>query len=236
MASLIFVRMIANFRLAAGFFAVLAVLTLQANAETIFEDAFDRGGALAKSAPAPVNGPGAVWGDNAVLGGTAGLQTENGSLKIANFNEFVFLPFNFSYVPQKSLIILSAKVTLGGGNGKAWIGFGFAGDNKLFQTGTAWIRLCTDGKSELLKGPGLTRDSRIKNSIILAPDKAADLKITYDTSTNIAAFYLNNEVVGTFSYDSIPPIDRVFFSSIMDENDTLAGSVQGFKLDISPAP
>lgn len=227
------IKMRAKLRFSAAFFALL---TLHANAETVFEDTFDRGGALGKSAPAPVNGPGVVWGDNAVIGGTAGLQTEGGSLKISNINEFVFLPYNFSYVTSKSLISLSAKITLGGGNGKAWIGFGFANDNKLFQTGTAWIRLCTDGKSELLKGPGLSRDARIKSSLILAPDQAADLKITYDTSTNIAAFYLNNEAVGTFTYDSMPSMDRIFFASIKDENDALSGSVQDLKLDISPVP
>ncbi|XHR30645.1 MAG: hypothetical protein ACFUZC_08795 [Chthoniobacteraceae bacterium] len=213
---------------------LFAAAGIHANAEVVIEDAFNRTGPLAKSPPAPVNGPGAIWACNAAAGGALGIFTENGALKISNLNEFASLPFTFLYVPQNYLISLSANITLSTGKGKSWIGFGFAGDNRLFRAGTAWLRLCTNGKSELVKGPGYASCPKIQVPVTLTADKPAKIEITFNTGTNTATFIVNGEKLGVFSYNETPPVDRIFLSTSTDSDDVLNGMLQNLKLEVSP--
>jgi len=215
---------------------LLTVFALGAQADVIFEDSFDRSAALHNSSPEPMNGPGATWNDTAAMGGSKGLSTENKALVLTNLTSFVSLPYTLSYAPAKSVVTLSAKFTVASGNGKAWVALGFSGNNYVFRTGTAWMRFATNGKIQLVKGPGYNDVPRTVVKEAAATDKSVELKISYDTSNNLATFYLDDASVGTFTYDAMPDITRVFIACMTDENDSLSGSVQDFKLEVTQQP
>ncbi len=210
-------------------------LTEASRAEIIYEDVFDRTGPIHKTAPAPTNIPSGGWSSNVAIGGGIGQQTQNSSLMLSNISDCCSLPYSFANLDAHTIVTLSAELNVGaGGGGKAWVGIGFVGAGRdLFRTGVAWVRLSSDGKVEMVKGPGYAAAKKVAT---FTSGNSVPIKITYDTSTNTAMFYIDSQMVGTIAYETAPTVGRVFIATVADPAETLSGSVKNFKLETASAP